>query len=183
MWITCIKAQQPKLMSHVIEHDVASRVGVKKMKISFSLQSLTRVLTGGEKVRSNNTPYNRAKCNMARPYVSLSDLELNQAHPNLSHHDPDGSDSFNHLITNKASNKTRYFGINFGLFSKTFLRCIATTVFIALLLITFSVYEKKGNFSQNQKYTFQAVITAESLFLGLNFFVSHNFRCAKEPTY
>lgn len=121
---------------------------------------------------------------MARPYISLSDLDPNQAHPNQSHHNPDSSDSLNHqVITNKASNKTRYFGINFGLFSKTFLRCIATTVFIALLLITFSAYEKKGNFSKNQKYTFQAIITAESLFLGLNFFVSHKFRCAKEPTY
>lgn len=112
---------------------------------------------------------------MAGPYISLSDFDPNQAHPNQSHHDPDDGDSLNHLTTNKASNKTCYFEINFGLFCKTFVRCIATTMFIALLIITFSAYEKKGNFSKNQKYTFQAIITAECLFLGLNFFVSHKF--------
>lgn len=110
---------------------------------------------------------------MAGPYISLSDFDPNQAQPDQSHDDPNDSVPLNHITANKAPNKTFYFRINFGLFCKTFVRCIATTMLIALLIITFSVYEKKGSFSQNQKYTFQAIITAESLCLGLNFFVSH----------
>ena len=119
----------------------------------------------------------RGCCNMAGPYISLSDFDPNQAYPNQSHDDPNDSVPLNHITiqANKAPNKTFYFGINFGLFFKTFVRCIATIMFIALLIITFSVYEKKGNFSKNQKHTFQAIITAESLCLGLNFFVSYKF--------
>lgn len=119
---------------------------------------------------------------MAGPYIPLSDFDLNQAHPNQSHNDADDSSvPLNHTTANKAPNKTFYFGIDFALFCRTAVRCIATIIFIALLIVTFSVYEKKGNFSKNQKAIFQTIITAESLCVGLNFFVSHRSFMPKKP--
>lgn len=110
---------------------------------------------------------------MAGPYIPLSDLDSNQTHPGQSHNDAnDSSVPLNHITPNKAPNKTFFFGINFGLFCKTIVRCIATIVILALLSVTFMVYEKKRNFSKNQKVIFQSIVTAESLCVGLNFFVS-----------
>ena len=110
---------------------------------------------------------------MAGPYIPLSDLDSNQTHPDQSHNDAnDSSVPLNHITPNKAPNKTFFFGINFGLFCKTIVRCIATIVILASLGVTFYVYERKGNFSKNQKVIFQSIFTAESLCVGLNFFVS-----------
>lgn len=113
---------------------------------------------------------------MAGPYIPLSDLDSNQAHPDQSHNIADDSSvHLNHITPNKAPNKTLFFGVNFVLFCKTILRCFATSVFLLLLAVTFEVYEKKGNFSKNQKVIFQSIVTAESLCVGLNFFVSLKF--------
>ncbi|MCJ1347239.1 hypothetical protein MMC31_005461 [Peltigera leucophlebia] len=76
------------------------------------------------------------------------------------------------LINNKPTNKAGYFRFNRILFCKTFVRCLATTIFIAFVIATLRIYEKKGNFTQHQKTTFNAIITFESLCLGLNFFDS-----------
>lgn len=58
-------------------------------------------------------------------------------------------------------------------FCKTFVRCLATIVLIAFLLATLKIYQNKGNFTSHQKTNFNIIITALSLCLGLNFFVSH----------
>lgn len=111
---------------------------------------------------------------MSGAYIHLSDLDPKQADPDQSHNDADNSSvPLNHITPYKAPNKPFFFSIKLGLFCKTILRCIITTVILASLMITFMVYEKKGNFSKNQKVVFQSIVTAESICLGLNFFVSH----------
>lgn len=66
------------------------------------------------------------------------------------------------------------------LFCKTFVRCFATTIFIAFVMANMKIYENKGDFSPHQKTNFNAISTALSLCLGLNFFVSHMAHVQKD---
>ena len=54
------------------------------------------------------------------------------------------------------------------------LRWLGTVTFIALIIAILKIYELKGNFPLDQKATFHTILTASSLGLGLNFFVSRN---------
>ena len=58
------------------------------------------------------------------------------------------------------------------LFLSQSIRWIGTLIFVAFMLATLKVYQDKGNFSHDQKYAFNTIVTALSLGLGLNFFVS-----------
>lgn len=94
----------------------------------------------------------------------------------MSEHDP--NQSHQHSDDGFPSNSAHSFKFrqhNLVLFFKTFVRCLATTVFIAFVLATLKIYQKKGNFTSHQKTNFNVIITALSLCLGLNFFVSHKF--------
>ena len=53
-------------------------------------------------------------------------------------------------------------------------RWFGTLIFIALMLATLKFYQDKGNFSRDQKYAFDTIVTGLSLGLGLNFFVGRN---------
>ena len=53
-------------------------------------------------------------------------------------------------------------------------RWFGTLIFIALMLATLKFYQEKGNFSRDQKYAFDTIVTGLSLGLGLNFFVGRN---------
>lgn len=55
------------------------------------------------------------------------------------------------------------------------LRWLCTVLFSSLIIATLKVYERKGNLTPSQKNTFNVIITALGLGLGLNFFVSLNF--------
>ena len=57
------------------------------------------------------------------------------------------------------------------LFLSQSIRWIGTLIFVACMLATLKVYQDKDNFSHDQKYTFNTIVTAFSLGLGLNFFV------------
>lgn len=96
----------------------------------------------------------------------------------MSEHDP--NQLHQHSDDGFPSNSAHSFKFkhNLVLFFKTFVRCLATTVFIAFVLATLKIYQKKGNFTSHQKTNFNIIITALSLCLGLNFFVSHKF-CAQ----
>ena len=58
------------------------------------------------------------------------------------------------------------------LFFPQFFGWLGTVVFVAFLRATLKVFENKGNFSNNTRHLFNTIITALSLGLGLNFFVS-----------
>ena len=53
-------------------------------------------------------------------------------------------------------------------------RWFGTFIFVASLLATLIIYQKKGNFSHEQKYAFDTIVTGLSLGLGLNFFVGRH---------
>jgi hypothetical protein len=59
-----------------------------------------------------------------------------------------------------------------ALFKQQSFRWIGTVVFSIFVITTLKIYEDKGNISPGQKATFNVIITALSLGLGLNFFVS-----------
>lgn len=101
---------------------------------------------------------------MERLYIPLSNSNRNQSHqapPN------------NPNPPNKAINKAHSSRYNLVLFCKTFVRWLATTTFITFVLATLRIYQNKENFTSHQKANFNVLITALSLCLGLNFFVSH----------
>lgn len=52
-------------------------------------------------------------------------------------------------------------------------RWIGTVILIVLIIATVLSYRAKDNFPSGQKTTFNAIITASILLLGLNFFVSY----------
>lgn len=111
---------------------------------------------------------------MAGPGIPLHDLNSDDDAPlNDPHHTE---------AVNKA-HKFRFKQPNLILFFKTFIRCLATIVLIASLLATLKIYENKGNFTSHQKSNFNVIITALSLCLGLNFFVSHNFHGSRRHNY
>ncbi|KAK0509699.1 hypothetical protein JMJ35_008093 [Cladonia borealis] len=56
------------------------------------------------------------------------------------------------------------------LFLSQSIRWIGTLIFVAFMLATLKVYHDKDNFSHDQKYAFNTIVTACSLGLGLNFF-------------
>ena len=60
------------------------------------------------------------------------------------------------------------------LFLSQSIRWIGTLIFVALMLATLKVYHDKDNFSHDQKYAFNTIVTALSLGLGLNFFVGQH---------
>ena len=60
------------------------------------------------------------------------------------------------------------------LFLSQSIRWIGTLIFVAFMLATLKIYHDKGNFSHDQKYTFNTIVTALSLGLGLNFFVGQH---------
>lgn len=68
------------------------------------------------------------------------------------------------------------------LLSKRTFRWIVTVGFIAAIVATLKIYERKRNFSSGQKTVFNTIITALILGLGLNLFVSCNFAEAKRMT-
>lgn len=97
--------------------------------------------------------------------------------PLLDLHSDDGA-TLNDSNHTEAANNAHTFRLkqpNLVLFCKTFVRCLATIVLIASLLATLKIYQNKGNFTSHQKTNFNVIITALSLCLGLNFFVSHKF--------
>lgn len=98
---------------------------------------------------------------MKESYICLSNLDPNQSHQNSDDSAP------------STINKAKRFRFNLPLFCKTFVRLLVTTIFIGFVIATLMFYQKKGNFSAYQKTIFNVIITAESLCLGLNFFVSH----------
>ena len=53
-----------------------------------------------------------------------------------------------------------------------FFRWLGTVAFIAFILATLKMFENRGNFSNTSKHLFNTIVTALSLGLGLNFFVS-----------
>lgn len=57
-----------------------------------------------------------------------------------------------------------------NLLRKQFIRWLGTAFFAAFIAVTFKLYASKGVITSNQKSTFNAIITALSLGLGLNFF-------------
>lgn len=98
----------------------------------------------------------------------------------MSEHDP--NQSHQHSDDGFPSNGAHSFKSkqhDLVLFFKTFVRCLATTVFITFVLATLKIYQKKGNFTAHQKTNFNIIITALSLGLGLNFFVSHRFHAQR----
>lgn len=107
---------------------------------------------------------------MDRPCIPMSEHDPNQSHQ----HSDDGFPSNN-------THSFRFKQHNLVLFCRTFVRCLATTVFIAFVLATLAIYQKKGNFRSHQKTNFNVIITALSLCLGLNFFVSHKFYAQRRP--
>lgn len=105
---------------------------------------------------------------MERLYIPLSNSNRNQ-----SHQGPDDNVSSNNPIPPiEPTNKAHSSRFNLVLFCKTFVRWLATTIFIAFVLATLKIYQDKGNFTSHQKANFNVIITALSLCLGLNFFVS-----------
>lgn len=104
---------------------------------------------------------------MEGSYISLPDLK-----PNQSRQNSDDTVPLNDSNT-AAINKPGFFEFNLVRFCKTFVRWLVTSIFIAFVFATLKVYQNKGNFSARQKTNFNVIITAESLCLGLNFFVSH----------
>lgn len=112
---------------------------------------------------------------MEGSYIRLSNFT-----PNQSRQDSDDV-LLNKPNATKATNKAGCRRFNLGLFSRTFGRCFVTATLIALVAATLYHYSKKGNFPQHQKRTFNAIITAEILCLGLNFFVSRKVN-AQENT-
>lgn len=108
---------------------------------------------------------------MAQPYIRLDDFQPHQPDPT-----PGETDPSNNPNPIDGTNDTQFFGFtkhNLVLLCKTFARCLATTIFIAFILATFKIYENKKNFTSRQKTNFNIIVTALSLCLGLNFFVSH----------
>lgn len=59
---------------------------------------------------------------------------------------------------------------SYELFRKQFFRWMGTAFFAAFIAVTFKIYATKGVINSTQKATFNAIITALSLGLGLNFF-------------
>lgn len=113
---------------------------------------------------------------MEGSYTRLSNLN-----PNQSRQNSDENVLLNKPNATRATNKARRCRFNLGLFSRTFGRCFATATLIALVAATLYHHSKKGNFPQHQTKTFNAIITAEILCLGLNFFVSRKVN-AQENT-
>ena len=70
-----------------------------------------------------------------------------------------------HFNSNKQTRK---------LFLSQSIRWIGTLIFVAFMLATLKVYQDKDNFSHDQKYAFNTIVTAFSLGLGLNFFVGQH---------
>ena len=60
------------------------------------------------------------------------------------------------------------------LFFSQSIRWIGTLIFVAFMLATLKGYQDKDNFSHDQKYAFNTIVTALSLGLGLNFFVGQH---------
>ena len=58
------------------------------------------------------------------------------------------------------------------LFFPQFFRWLGTVVFIAFILTNLKLFENAGNFSSRSKHLFNTIVTALSLGLGVNFFVS-----------
>lgn len=52
---------------------------------------------------------------------------------------------------------------------------LVTAIFCAFILITIQLFEEKGVVTKAQKHTFNTIITALILGLGLNFFVRHYY--------
>lgn len=107
---------------------------------------------------------------MAQSYVPLSNLDR-------SHPIPNNDTSMIDSNATEARTSAQIFGVKImkhtlELFYKTFVRCLATTIFVAFVLATLKIYQNKDNFTSHQKTTFNVIITALSLCLGLNFFVS-----------
>lgn len=88
-----------------------------------------------------------------------------------------GSDALPTRLKPKSSFSTdnaRAFGFikqTLTLLWKQFSRWLATVTFIVLILVVFKIYQGKGVITSKQKTTFNGIITALSLLLGLNFFV------------
>lgn len=98
--------------------------------------------------------------------IPLVGLNTHQSHVPLNNPNP----------TTEATNNNHPFSFqqhHLVLFCKTFFRCLATVIFIGSVLATLKIYQSKGNFASDQKTNFNIIITALSLCLGLNFFVSH----------
>ena len=60
------------------------------------------------------------------------------------------------------------------LFLSQSIRWIGTLIFVIFMLATLKVYQDKDNFSHEQKYAFNTIVTGLSLGLGLNFFVGRH---------
>ena len=128
------------------------------------------------------------------PILGITRALLTQMSSNTGYRAVDGSsDNFENTIEERAesiqlksspfSEPTAALSPNLQLFNssqqtrKLFLsqsvRWIGTVIFVAFMLATLKVYQDKDNFSHDQKYAFNTIVTGLSLGLGLNFFVGH----------
>lgn len=117
---------------------------------------------------------------MAHPYIPLGDIDPNHSDQNPIHSVSSNNHNHNHTHNHDVEptnvNDVRFFTLQkhtLVLVCKTFVRCFVTAIFIAFVLATFKIYQTKGNFTSHQKTNFNVIVTALSLCLGLNFFVSH----------
>lgn len=129
------------------------------------------------------------------PILGTTRALLTQMSSNTGYRVVDGSfDNFENTIdertesiqlkSNPFSEQTAAIPPNLQLFNssqqtrKLFLsqsvRWIGTLIFVAFMVATLKVYQDKGNFSHDQKYAFNTIVTGLSLGLGLNFFVGQN---------
>ena len=99
-------------------------------------------------------------------------IRLSNVNPNQSRQNSDENVLLNSPNAAKATNKARCCKFALGLFFRTIVRWLVTATLISLVIATLCLYKKKGNFSSQQKRIFSAILTALSLCLGLNFFVS-----------
>lgn len=106
------------------------------------------------------------------PYIRLEDFEPEHSPQNRN----DTVSSSPNVRVRGKNDDTQICGFkkhSVVLFCKTFVRCLVTAIFVAFLLATLKIYQNKGYFASRQKINFNVIITALSLCLGLNFFVSH----------
>ncbi|KAL8650399.1 MAG: hypothetical protein Q9210_003853 [Variospora velana] len=109
-------------------------------------------------------PYERLSSNASfsdrGPPPGDEEIPLSRAEPKELQKPPDTPATLRHVQQSH------------NLWLKFTLRWIVSLIFAALIVATLKIYERKRNFSPNQKTTFNTVITALILGLSLNLFVS-----------
>ena len=120
-----------------------------------------------------------------RAYNRLDDSNSDYNGADLADRDPWSNPTSLHIPPKSDIKQTKYSSTSFEtgheqyydskeqtrkLLRKQFIRWLGTAFFAAFIAVTFKIYASKGVITSNQKSTFNAIITALSLGLGLNFF-------------